>query len=407
MAKALPARPFGRSTEEKLIKKLKYFNSYKKDSTVTTQVTCAIVFYLFSFCWLYWFQADVLAVAQHVLSGGATSYNRTVGALLITFALLIIQQVVNALIRLFRRSHALSYLPSMLFLAVISDVRPDSCANCYLGLWWIAIPLVLALWGALVWVAKQTLPIRSGKMLTGFFSRMMWGNMLQMVVMMLLVVMVSNTNAVFHFRAHAETALLHDDLDEALRVGRESAETDVHLTMLRAYALSQKGQLGERLFEYAIAGTGDDLLPLPSSRSRLLMLPADTLFKHLGAVPKGKMTAAHYYDLLERDTLATAAVADYKLCGMLIDRHIDQFVAALPKYYTVNDSLPRHYREALILYTHLRSKPAIIYHHAVMDVDWKDFQHLESQYADYLERKGIMEDHYATSYWYYYFYCKE
>ena len=44
------------------------------------------------------------------------------------------------------------------------------------------------------------------------------------------------------------------------------------------------------------------------------------------------MTAAHYYDLLERDTLATAAVADYKLCGMLIDRRIDQFVAALPKY---------------------------------------------------------------------------
>ena len=48
---------------------------------------CAIVFLTFSFVWLYCFQADVLAAAQHVLSKGLTSYKPLVGALLITLVL--------------------------------------------------------------------------------------------------------------------------------------------------------------------------------------------------------------------------------------------------------------------------------------------------------------------------------
>jgi hypothetical protein len=383
---------------------LNYFDSRKKNSTVTMQVACAIVFCLFSFCWLYWFQTDVLAVAQHVLSGGVTHYNRTVGALLITFVLMLLQQVVTALVRLYHRSHAITYLPSMLFLAVISDVNPDMERGCVLGGWWIAVPLVILLWGGGVWVARQSLPILSEKMYSNVFSRGTWMNLFQLTVMMLLVVATANSNAVFHYRAHAETALLTHDTDEALRVGWESHETDVHLTMLRAYALSQQGLMGERLFEYPIVGTGNDLLPLPSSRSRLLLLSADTLFLHLGAKPRGKMTASRYYDLLERDTLATRAVADYRLCGLLVDRRIDDFAAQLPKYYAINDSLPRHYREALVLYAHQRSHPTLIYHHAVMDEDWDDFHKLSSAYSDKRERKGKVYDHYATSYWYYYFY---
>ena len=48
------------------------------------RVMCAILFLCFSFLYLYEYQADVLAVAQHVLSDGQTHYNRTIGAVLIT-----------------------------------------------------------------------------------------------------------------------------------------------------------------------------------------------------------------------------------------------------------------------------------------------------------------------------------
>jgi hypothetical protein len=109
---------------------------------------------------------------------------------------------------------------------------------------------------------------------------------------------------------------------------------------------------------------------------------------------------------LERDSLATPAVADYRLCGCLIDRRLDDFVALLPKYYEVSDSvsLPRHYQEALVLYRHLHTHPAIVYHNAVVDEDWKNLKQLEKEYPLLSERKYRVYDHYYGSYWYYYFY---
>ena len=375
-----------------------------KNSTATVQVACAIVFCLFSFSWLYWFQADVLAVAQHVLSNGQTHYDRTIGALLTTLVLQLLQLFVNVFAKLYRRTHALTYLPSMLVLAVISDVNTDIDQHFSLGDWYWVVPLVLLVWGCMVWLARQMLPFQTDKQPTGVFSRRAWGNMLILTAMMLAVAAISNTNAVFHFRCHLEKAIQQNDIGEALLTGRQSEETDASLTMLRAYALSLKGAMGEHLFEYPVAGKGSDLIPMQGSQSRLLLIVPDSLFRHLGAIPRGKMTADVYYQLLERDTLATSAVADYRLCGMLIDKDINRFAHTLPQYYAVNDSLPKHYKEALTLYTHQRSNPVLVYHNPVTDEDWNDFQKLEKQYPLSSERKDKVRERYATSYWYYYFY---
>ena len=58
-----------------------------KALTFPMRLLCAIVFCTFSFCYLYFYQADILAVEQHLLSGGKTHYDRTIGAVLITVAL--------------------------------------------------------------------------------------------------------------------------------------------------------------------------------------------------------------------------------------------------------------------------------------------------------------------------------
>ena len=50
-------------------------------------VVCAVLFVLFTFCYLYFYQADVIAAAQHVFSGGQTRYDRLIGAVLITVGL--------------------------------------------------------------------------------------------------------------------------------------------------------------------------------------------------------------------------------------------------------------------------------------------------------------------------------
>jgi hypothetical protein len=389
---------------------MRYHNSQKKDGTITTRVMCAILFCAFSFSWLYWFQADVIAVGQHVLSKGVTRFDRTIGTLVVTAVLLVLQQIIAAVVRLNRRSHALTYLPSMLILAIISDISADIDLRFSLGAWYWVAPLVLIVWGLVVWMAKNMLTLDSDKDYSGVFSRRVWINALIMFVMMLSVAAIGNTNATFHFRSHAEVALQQGDIEEALRVGNESFETDEHLTMLRIYALSRQYQLGERLFRYPIAGTSSDMLPLPikGSRSRLILLPTDSIWVHLGGRPASSMDAKRYLVALKRSGLATQAVADYVLCGHLIDRDIDAFVRDLPKYYVLKDSvydeLPFHYREALTLYTHRRTNPSIIYHNAVMDEDWSNLQELERSYPDARERMGKVAERYQGSYWYYYSY---
>ena len=66
--------------------------------------------------------------------------------------------------------------------------------------------------------------------------------------------------------------------------------------------------------------------------------------------------------------------------------------------------MPKHYREALVLYTHSTSHPVVVYHHAVTEEDWRNLQELESQYPLESERKGRVEEQYRGTYWYYYEY---
>ena len=95
---------------------MNYNHPLKNGSTVTIRVMCAIVFLTFSFCWLYFFQSDQLAMTQHVLSGGLTHYNSILGTLIIIAVLMLLQLLVFRVFRLTKRSHALTYVPSMMLL---------------------------------------------------------------------------------------------------------------------------------------------------------------------------------------------------------------------------------------------------------------------------------------------------
>lgn len=388
---------------------MNYNHLNKNSSTVAIRLMCAIVFLSFSFVWLYCFQADVLAAAQHVLSKGLTTYKPFVGAILITLVLQSLQLIVYALTRLRKRSHALTYLPSMLALAVITDVNSDVDGQYTLGpLWWI-LPIVIALWLLLVFVARMLQSVEPDAEPKGLFSRAMWINMLTMALLIIIVVALSNSNAVFHYRMRAEARLLSGDYEGALQMGAKSLESDADLQMIRMYALSRTGELGERLFAYPVSSHSEAMLPV-EGKSKFVMYPSDSLYKFLGARPKGEMTTARYLELMQRrDSTIDHRIADYELCGLLIDKRIDDFVCQLRRYYSEGDTLdidrlPRHYREAMTLYTHLRSRPVVVYHNSVMDEDWKNLQELEAQYPDLTERKGRVEEQYHDTYWYYYEY---
>ena len=388
---------------------MNYNHPHRNSSAVSIRLMCAIVFGVFSFCYLYFFQADVLAVAQHVLSNGMTRYDRLVGAVLITLTLQLLQLLVYAFLRLRHRSHAITYFPSMLMLAMVTDVSTDIDLHFSMGAWFWAFPLVMIVWLLVALLARALRDIEPTTEPAGLFSRAMWINMLMMGLMIIIVVSIGNTNAVFHYRMRAESALLEGDYQRALQQGRKSLETDADLQMIRMYALFRTGEMAEHLFEYPVADGSSAMLPV-EGRSHFSMYPVDSLYKHLGARPKGEMTTARYLELMQRrDTLDDRRIADYELCGLLLDKRIDDFVCALRRHYTEGDTLdidrlPKHYREAMTLYTHLRSKPVMVYHNSVMDEDWRNLQELEAQYPDPTERKGRVEEHYRGTYWYYFKY---
>ena len=366
------------------------------------KVVCAIVFVAFSFLWLYVFQADILAVTQHVLSRGRTHYNPLWGALIITATLWLLQWGVNWVIRLNGRTHALTWMPSMMVLAVLTSYSTGPGCRFPSAYWlWLA-PLLLLLWALGVWVARAVQPFERDASRKSA-ARNLWGNLLLAALLMTVVAATSNTHAVGHFRAHAETALLRGDPDEALQAGRRSLETDANLMMLRMYALSRQGQLADRLFEYPLVATSDAMLPTTPDVS-LLLYPADSLYRHLGAIPRKTMRPMDYLRAIIRSGQAKAAAVDYLLCGYLIDRRLDTFARALKQYYTEGDSLPRYYREAFILYNHRHSQPVMVYHDPVLDEDYEDFRKTENQHPQANERKGKLLETYADSYWFYYDY---
>lgn len=368
--------------------------------------TCAIVFMLFSFLWLYGFEADVLAAFQHVVSEGRTEYHPLLGAVLITLALQALQLLVHALLRLTNRGHALTYFPSMLALALISAISTDIAESYDWGFWWILVPLVLAGWVFVCLVVRYIQNVEPDKQLKVFFSRPMWINMLVLSVMMVMVAALSNTNAVFHYRMKAEACLLRGDYEGALDAGWESLESDADLQMIRMYAMARRGELGQRLFHYPIVGGSSMMLPTSGATS-FVRYPVDSLYRSFGARPARQMLPTTYLKALP----ATSMSKDYQLCGLLIDRKIDDFVSLLLSSSSSGDSLdtarlPLHYREALTLYNHLRRHPVLIYRNPVMEEDFRNLQELERKYPDATERQGKVEDLYGLTYYYYYKYAK-
>ena len=388
----------------------------------TVRWACAIVFILFSFLWLYRFQADVLSAFQHVMSDGRTRYFPLLGAVLITAILQLLQVLVFLVFRLTNRGHALTYFPSMLCLALISAVNTDIASSFSWGFWWILVPLALAVWAGACTMVRYIQNVEPDKNLKVVFSRPMWINMLTMAIMMLCVAWAGNTNAVFHFRMQAETCLLRGDFEGALDAGWESLESDDDLQMIRMYAMARRGELGERLFHYPIVGSSSVMLPTGGA-TRFVRYPLDSLYRAFGARPARPMLPMTYLNLLSGKSrlsglsgssndscLSHAMARDYELCGLLIDRRLDDFVDRLNATAAGSDSLdtsglPLHYREALTLYNHLRRHPIIIYRNPVMEEDYRNLRELEHKYPDATERRGKVEDWYGRTYWYYYIYC--
>lgn len=390
-----------------------------KNGTLIMRMACAIFFILFTFLYLYDYQADIIAVTQHVLSGGATHYNRTIGAILITGVLWLIQTGIYALTALSRRAHALTYFPSLLLLAILTDVSPDVDHASYLGCWVWLFPLLMVVYAAVVGICRQLQPLEIPINTEGLFSRIVWENMLAMVLMTLMTTAIGCNDELFHHRMRIESDILSQRYDDALAVGAKEETTDSSLTMLRVLALSKKHELGNQLFTYPLVGHSAAMLPNGTS-VKMMMVPETTTYRWLGACFRQKMSPRQFLEKLHEKHLATREAHEWLLCAYLLDCDLEHFAQALQHYYHVgsiidnhstngrklDERLPLHYREALVLYNHTSRNPCIVYHNAVMDADFEDYNALMAKNPDQRARYTALKDTYGKTYWFYYQYNK-
>ncbi len=379
-------------------------NALPKNNGTLSKVACAIVFVVFSFVYLYCFQADLLAMVQHVMSGGITHYDRTVGAVLITVVLYIVHITAKRLTRLEGDLYFLTFFPSLLLLSALTDIKEDFMDSPFSWIWLLALPLVLIAFFAFAIFFRQ-IGFPSQVSCKNAPCKSLWINLISLALMFLSVCCIGNTDRIFHYRMRMENLFCSGKFAESLKIGEKSADTDKSLVMLRAYALSRQKLLGEHLFEYPIVGGSSSLLPDDTEGVRCMLYPESEIFRLLSIRKKGNMGTMEYLLYLERNGLARRSVTDYLLCGYLLDKNLDAFVLeAKKKYNLASPDLPKHYREALTLYTHLRSNPIIVYRNEVMDVDYSDFQKMERQYLNKSERESFIRDTYGDTYWFYYFY---
>ena len=359
-------------------------NKNKSDGGVFMYIMCALIFLGFTFCYLYFYQTDILAVMQHILSGGKTHYNTLVGAVLITGSLWLIQLVVLSFTRLTKRGHALTYLPSMLGLLMLTAVNTDVENGLRMNHWFWIAPIILILFGVAVWMIRQKQAFEKFRHGLGMFSQLMWNNLLVMTIMCLLVALFGNSNDVLHYRLRMERDIMNGDYEKALTVGEKARVTNASMLMLRGYALAKTGELGERFFTYPQQPGITSLTP-DGDTKRTFILP-----------------------MVEIQRLAASKAADdYRLMHYLLIRDLRTFVRSVSKCYDLEDSsLPRHYQEALVLYKHRYADPAHPYTNAVLDADYEDMQKLMRQYHDPQVKTSKSRDVYGNTYWYYYFFVK-
>ncbi len=288
-----------------------------------TRILCAFLFCVFSFCYLFFYQAEVMQVTQHVASGGQTFYHPWVGAILITIVLQAMQVGINSFLKLRKRGFALTYFPSILFLTVLSDVNSGTSEGISLGAWVWAAPVMLVLYTAAVLYLKRYEPYERELRTAGLVSQLVWINLGTLVLQFLFVGLLSNGDRAFHQRAKVEAAVYNREYKEALQLIRKLEQTDSTTSMLTIYAVARTGHLGDSLFHYPLVGEGKVLRP--------------------GIV----------HSMLQPDSVlinATKRSANYQLTGFLLNRDLHNFARYLSEYYPVDSLRPRYYAEANALF---------------------------------------------------------
>ncbi|MBQ0049640.1 MAG: hypothetical protein KBT12_05335 [Bacteroidales bacterium] len=382
----------------------------------TITIVCTVIFVAFSLAYLILFQADVMTMAQHKLSQGRTTYHVHIFSFLITAALTVVAYACNHYVKLPLRARALAFFPSFWGLGLLSNVNLSSLSPSAHNVGALPFLFVLLFWIGTTILLRQ---IHQPKFDNTPLSQALWPNLMIIALGINFTCLMGNTQQNIHYELRMERLAMEEDYDRVLQIGAENPQTSRCIMVLRAYALSRQGTLGDRLFTYPNNLSSDALLPIASDSIRPANLPA-VMKEYLGGFPTHDMKATRYLQLLTSDTLAKEPAHDYLLCAFLLDRNLDAFADSLLSFYPPTDSivkkegrittylpqyasLPRHYAEALLLYSRLREQPVCVLLNDEILENYLNFSQLYHA-GDAQHTEADCQSYYGNTYWNYYFF---
>lgn len=239
---------------------------------------------------------------------------------------------------------------------------------------------------------------------------------LQLLLLLLYIGLGTAVPDTVHYELRTAAALRSPHPERAYRVGEVELAATPRLFALRSLLLAttQPRGLGDHLFQQPIPPGGSGLLLLPADRRQALILPPDTLTRLLGLAPQAAESPISYLRRCAESATRGQSCerppqlpVDYYLCGLLLDRQLDQFAAEVMRYYpqSVRQSrLPRYYAQALVWYARVRTHPTVIYRDAAIEANLRDYLDLSRTLAPGPQRVNLLRRSYGETYWWWYEY---
>lgn len=364
---------------------------------------CAVCFAIFSFTYVAIYKSPLIEMVYNSIATGKLQYNGYVLSGVVTAILVGLALWLNRFAKYQREWTAMAFLPSALILAFFTDIERTSFAdNGSYGSWvWIFTGgIFLYLFLAFLFGRMLFEKIKNPTVVA---NRIVWRNLVLLTLTFLTVGILSGDDKNFMREAIQYKHYSNGDVGAALAVGDHSPLASQGLTAQRAFFLSLKGELGDRLFEYPQYYGAEGLLP---TVTRTTPVPPDVVYSHIGLQRNVSERAT---DFLARavagDSVAMAA-QEYYLASLLLERRLVDFADKIYEFYNVGDSdkLPKHYKEALLLYSYIVPEYSIEFNDATLRASFEKML-ADAGGASWASMHSVrLQQKYGATYWWYFMY---
>lgn len=364
---------------------------------------CALVFALFGFTFVAVYKSAEIEVFYDALATGKLQYNGYVLSAVFTSLLLGLALWLNRFAGFRREWSAMAYVPSALLLAFFTGIdRTFFTGGKEYAVWAWAFGAGLLLYAGFSFVLNRML-FEKIKDSSAVAHRIIWRNLILFVIMFMAVGCLSGSERNFRREALQYTLFKKGDMEAALAVGRHSPVASRQLSAQRAYMLSLKGELADHFFDYPVCFDSESLLP---SVERDAPIEPCAVYSHIGIERKPGEGAMDFLSRAVEQCDTNVVAREYYLTALLTERRLVDFVDKVFEYYNVGDSdrLPKHYKEALVLYAFILPSFDVRVKDEAMVRRFTAMMEAVRECGDAPMTAYLMRIVYGDTYWWYFLY---